>query len=444
MINATCPIERIPLELLCKVFEECIDSYQEMSPNKAPLIFLSVCKLWRAAALAHSRLWTEFSITLSPCGPVPPLSTLLLWSSSIRTSNVNICVRVEKVSPHPDHALSGARSRLQLLNSQVSCDLWKNAALTLPASSDFLQGLFDDCHPTRLESLRLDLRGWDTAGIQHLATFFQSVPSLRDLECSDTDHHGVSKSPTAPFLLESNIPWHSLTRISLNVYTSLESTHLILSQCKDLEILDLFRFAVGGHTHESMSHYEAISLPHLRSLTIRQRTLDDGLAALFDLLVCPKLIRLDVGTTDISVPWPNNNFISFLERSSSRLQTLRLEYIGISEQALIQVLQHNTTSLMELEIREIRGSVCVSDELLSKFCLVLDGQGSGHVLCPRLSSITLARCVQCSNGALAGMLRLRNEEFNHCQLGHVDITFPYNGRHNPEDIYYLAEHYAQE
>ncbi len=140
MIDALCPIRRIPLELLCKVFEECIDAYQEMSPDKAPLLFLRVCKLWRAAALAHSRLWTEFSVTLSPCGPAPPLSTLLLWSSSIGISNVNVCIRVEEINLFSDHALHSARSRLELLSNRVPCDRWRNAVLVLPASSVFLQG----------------------------------------------------------------------------------------------------------------------------------------------------------------------------------------------------------------------------------------------------------------------------------------------------------------
>lgn len=420
--------------MLCEIFGWCVGPCQPISVDEAPLLFLNVCRRWREVGLAHSRLWTDFSITISQYKPIPSLSILRLWSRCINSNDVNVCIRVEGDGPYEYHALRRARPLLQYLDDKIPCSSWNKAVLILPGSEGFLQGLLKNTYPIQLTSLRLELRGWDTAGIKHLATLLRGMPRLRDLEWSDEDHWGISETSSASFLLQSNIEWRSLTSLVLNTYTSLNMTYHILSQCKDLRTLRLSRLALGDITRDLMPESKYISLPHLQSLTIRQHCLDGALAKLFDLLICPDLAQIDVGTKNIETHWPNDSFVSLLKRSSCNLRTLRLEYMSISEPELTMCLRHNSSSLESLEVREMRGCICVSDKVLSM--LTVQKDTGGDVLCPRLTSIRLARCIGCSNGFLASMLRSRDES---APFRVVDVHFPYNGPLNSEDVLYLRE-----
>ncbi|KAH8107339.1 hypothetical protein DFH11DRAFT_1549679 [Phellopilus nigrolimitatus] len=62
----TCHINRLAPELLCMIFSACIERhaghYAAASPTKAPLVFLRVCKRWRALALRAPELWSSLAL----------------------------------------------------------------------------------------------------------------------------------------------------------------------------------------------------------------------------------------------------------------------------------------------------------------------------------------------------------------------------------------------
>ncbi|KXN87357.1 hypothetical protein AN958_08909 [Leucoagaricus sp. SymC.cos] len=245
MANNLSPIEHMPPELLCEIFRWCVEPYQDVSTSEAPLVLLGVCKRWRAVVLTHSRLWTNFSINITELGPTPPVSALQQELHCAESSGLSVSVKVEGDDPYSYHALYHARPILEYFDHSQSVQRWKNAVLAVPSAESFLKGLFKSCHPILLESLHVDLNGWDTEGTGQLSTFLSVVPRLQDLSWTDGDYWGVSTIPTASFLLGTNIPWHNLTRLVLNIFISLNTTYHMLPQCADLRTLKPTRFAHG-------------------------------------------------------------------------------------------------------------------------------------------------------------------------------------------------------
>ncbi|KAF5351632.1 hypothetical protein D9756_007502 [Leucocoprinus leucothites] len=447
----TCSIDRVPPEVLCEIFGWCIESYQAISPDNAPLLLLGVCKHWREVALAHSHLWTNFSIAVSESELLPSMPLIQQWLQSAGLNDLFISIKVDGGDPFSYHALYCARPVLEYLDYSQSISRWKKAVLILPAAESYLNGLFTHSLPLRLESLYVDLNGWDIEGIKHFSTFLSTIPRLRELEWTDGDHWGISPTPTASYLLGTNIPWGNLTRLVLNIYTSLSTTYQILSQCFKLETLELVRFAHGGITRELLADFKPISLHCLQSMVLRQQCLDKGLGSFLDLLIVPGLKSIQINARTGVDEWPNGQFLSFLKRSAAKLECLCLEYVGISETELLQCLERNSSTLTTLEVRSMRGEVCISDMALARLTApARSGKETeeseskeNEALCPRLRKVVVSRCIACSNGALARMLRSRGLGSRpDCEIGcarmeMVEVRFAMRGQQNPEDVLFL-------
>lgn len=188
------------------------------------------------------------------------------------------------------------------------------------------------------------------------------------------------------------------------------------------------------------SSISPLSLPHLKSLTIFQFELDEGLGALFDLLHCPGLLHFSVTCGFLrSTKWPQSQFSALLARSSCLLETLFLEFTGLTADELFQCLVHNSSSLLSLEVRDARGDICVTDEMLD---LLTDQRlpiSHEALLCSKLETLILHRVVACSNGALANMLQARREApaTTCAKLREVDVQFSKKDLDNDVDRTYL-------
>ncbi|KAJ3569594.1 hypothetical protein NP233_g4947 [Leucocoprinus birnbaumii] len=445
-------MDRLPPEVLCEVFGWCVEPYQTVLPKEAPLVLLSVCKHWREVALAHSHLWTGFSIQISDAKPIPETSLIQRWTQAAGINDMTVSIKVEGSDPFSYSALHSARPILEYLDRSQSVTQWKVATLALPAAESFLKGLFRHSHPLRLESLHVAFNGWDIEGIKHLSNFFSRAPKLKQLEWSDGDFYGIGVTSTASFLLTTNIPWGNLTRLVLNVHTSLTTTYQILSQCDSLQTLELSRFADNKLSPEERPELKPFRLPCLQSMTLRQRVLDKGLRSLFDRLSVPNLQHIHIDAKIDVERWSNEAFISLLKRSDVSLMSICLEYVAISESELLQLLELSPT-LTTLEVRSQRGEICISDVVLAKLTVparggkVLEGftKERDVILCPVLKKMVLSRCIDCSNGALARMLKTRGwGEKSGCEPGCarmeiVDVRFPMRGQQNPVDVSSLED-----
>ncbi|KAK7048860.1 hypothetical protein R3P38DRAFT_1880141 [Favolaschia claudopus] len=62
------PMARLPLEIQSHIFlEVCVDQ-PDNAPNSPPILFLSVCRLWREIALSTPKLWAKIQIDSPPPG----------------------------------------------------------------------------------------------------------------------------------------------------------------------------------------------------------------------------------------------------------------------------------------------------------------------------------------------------------------------------------------
>ncbi|KAK7022365.1 F-box domain-containing protein [Favolaschia claudopus] len=66
------PMARLPLEIQSHIFllvdEDSEDCLPKPAPGSPPMLFLSVCRLWRYIALSASKLWTQIQMEYLPRG----------------------------------------------------------------------------------------------------------------------------------------------------------------------------------------------------------------------------------------------------------------------------------------------------------------------------------------------------------------------------------------
>lgn len=87
------PIQKMPLEVLGKIFLFCLPHDHRLSRTAAPLVFCYVSTLWRALALSMSRLWTNiaFWTPLSHTGRICyPVRYISWWLSLSRSQLLDI------------------------------------------------------------------------------------------------------------------------------------------------------------------------------------------------------------------------------------------------------------------------------------------------------------------------------------------------------------------
>ncbi|KAJ7223920.1 hypothetical protein C8J57DRAFT_1731383 [Mycena rebaudengoi] len=65
------PVLTLPAEITSAIFVECLDFSEENTildahPNRAPLVLMHVCRMWRSIAISTRRLWAALRLTVNP------------------------------------------------------------------------------------------------------------------------------------------------------------------------------------------------------------------------------------------------------------------------------------------------------------------------------------------------------------------------------------------
>ncbi|KAK7022392.1 F-box domain-containing protein [Favolaschia claudopus] len=83
------PMARLPLEIQSHIFlEVCVDE-PDNAPNSPPILFLSICRLWREIALSTPKLWAKIQIDSTPRGS-SYLELCKLWLERARSLPLNL------------------------------------------------------------------------------------------------------------------------------------------------------------------------------------------------------------------------------------------------------------------------------------------------------------------------------------------------------------------
>ena len=207
------PIERVPVELLCKFFTIALSS---SSPSRIPshlapyhknLVLLkitAVCRHWRFTASECATLWTNIAFSTSSPSAIK-CATLFLTRSKGALLSVHIFDSGNRRHPSSEHLLKNVASQSHRISvcqlSSPSPEFWKNWSLPAPN----LRKLTTHGHGTRIlpafcgETPRLEvitalyhtpwplgkyafLRWAELRNHNHMATFRSLLDALRGCE----------------------------------------------------------------------------------------------------------------------------------------------------------------------------------------------------------------------------------------------------------------------
>ncbi|KAF8189692.1 hypothetical protein BJ912DRAFT_361273 [Pholiota molesta] len=384
--HAAPPFEALPVELVIEIFSYCLPELPRFDIDDAPLLLSRVCKSWKHLVLHTPKLWSAFEIEITGSGKDSTatydkhvMDTMDRWLK--RSKSYPLSIRLVHI---PVGRVPNQRSSQLVAALIPQARRWRDVQLILPAS---------DVKDLQ-KSLPIDL------------------PQLQSLAIR---LNGTWSSDSALDVSALNIPWHQLTMLDLQ----LEHNNLLtLDKC--LEILsqteNLRHFTVNVNCIMADEHIivDSISLPTLETLDLvlhgggidappATHHPESHLTTFLSFLSLPKLTNLRLKWLAKQAPaWSptHSNFITFLRRVASTLESLSIRYIPLSEQQLMQCM----TELPCLRQLDLRFSFSALDEdpitdtffrectPRSRFSTSADGRTSSpqtQPMLPLLQSLTL-------------------------------------------------------
>ena len=447
-------IAAFPTELLCEIFAAALPTTYDdakISAHTSPLLVSQVSHEWRHTAISDPRLWSTFGVNITSATHPEHKSLVELFLRRSGSQPLSLSVTTDRfASKRPCDELQLTRS--VLLSLYKESVRWKRLSIVLPSCNGHFIELCNHKAPN-LTELSLKLGSWSEKEAEPINILLSNAPALSQFTWNNRVSWGSWDVPFDGGLDQLHAPWPTLTTVVLDAWVSLKTTLDILRQCHSITSINLRHFANSPEIHEATTsdtdQYSApLRLKHLQSLSVYQLTLDTGLGALLDRLDCPSLNQFSFACGFITqVKWPQPSFHAFIERSECQLQTLSLEFTGIQEAALIQVLKQSTKSLTTLDVFDARGDICVGDDLLAMIKCRKTEFGKCATLCPKLRALKLSHVIDCTDGALADVLYSRtfNSIAQHgCSvcvpLLESEITFSKKFfQSNASDLRYLAE-----
>jgi hypothetical protein len=268
---------------------------------------------------------------------------------------------------------------------------WQDVKFTL-AQAEHTQFAAAKGHLPMLE--RLHLEAYDDLSVP--MDTFEVAPRLNILE--------IDMDPTQCLL-----PWQQLRRLYAR-FTLIESLHA-LQQCTNIVHCTMECSDDSTHPHDASAPWFHTQLQTLCLV------LDDQniLCCIFGSLTSPALLDLEISlSTD---PYdrrishlPGNHLLSFLDRSSCKLQRLCLHEIVLASDELIMCL-HGLFCLVELEVEELSGPEIipmVTAQTLKRMTRGVSGCCIfGSLLVPRLERLTLSARLDFDDQVILDMVQSR-------------------------------------
>ncbi|SJL04196.1 uncharacterized protein ARMOST_07556 [Armillaria ostoyae] len=302
-----CPIRRLPLELLQKVFRLMVKDYFWLGDIRAsPWSISHVCTKWQSVVLSNGRMWAEFSIiNASYAIPSHHLVSLVLERANRLPLTFSLTTSKFNKGLSETDASNARQVMMKLAEESIS---WRFVSLSL----DFiclLDNPFAMLH-NRLSSLEaLSVSAGSGPGdISLLGRLFTDCLQLRHVALEDPE-------------VELDIPWNQLT-----IFTSFHSDSSYILQTialsKNLRTLELpyINHAPINIHASGMDPLDVIELPFLESLLL-------GGAALLSHLSLPALTVLRLRNRGEDRLVDSLNIAPFLDRSQCLLYTLGISHL---------------------------------------------------------------------------------------------------------------------
>ena len=420
------PLERIPLELVQKIFLHCLpgDEYTRPDHRSAPLLVTQVCSSWRHVALATPRLWNSLWIQLSRNNVDRRLNTMATWLRRSASCPLSLHAQVQSTG------LDIVNLFFMLLDAYKQS--WKDLRLVLPLSwAEIAMQMFSQPTPL-LEVFRMRVaKSQDNLLPTSQTPFFltdELAPRLRCISWGITGPHSVRFLPQLTRLEE----------LDVDSDLSVSECLAILQQCPRLVSCEFWKIKSVSNILD-IHIYTPIRLPRLRSMALHSTL---GADMLLEYLELPALTRLKIAFIGDAVvsTWSQRRFDGFFARSNCPLQSLILQDVLPSEEALIHCLECVSASLVELVLLDTRSLFVMRDKVLTLLMARQGHDASVTCLCPRLEVLRFGRSLLSADGLLADMVESRWERSS--PWGPVTRLRSINPRisvvDHPEDVRRLA------
>ncbi|RDB17703.1 hypothetical protein Hypma_001015 [Hypsizygus marmoreus] len=364
-----CHIDKLPPELLQKIFVHCMDPPDTFSAPYDPhptLVLTRVCRLWFSIATAQSILWSSLLIPANI-----NIELLARWLYRSRSQPLSF-----RLHPFPGwnnveagKLLFAHRHRWCSVSIDLVSDLGRKWLKTVARQS-----------PDSLQAIQLQST-WPQ-DMNNLALALSSCPKLYWLSVTSSQ-------------LSARVPdmsWTKLRGLNLDCYVTVDALLRLLSNCPCIEIVDLsfLGWAAGPCV--------SVFLPFLSSLTVKG-DVDPGI--LFDNLTLPALLSLVLHTDSFS---DRDAMERFGDRSFCHLETLVLagQYLAKAEVMAYVRLQCMQT------LQELTLSSGISDGLIQLLTWRLDPDTLTYRgILPRLEVLRLLRCRSTADGSISSMISSR-------------------------------------
>ncbi|KAJ2930322.1 hypothetical protein H1R20_g6772, partial [Candolleomyces eurysporus] len=388
------PIRQVPSDILLSIFEyTCLKGLTPIvtrlveKPNRAPKesspdVLSHVCQQWRRLSLEHPILWSEISILPPPC----PLSQanrnnlaaleefyeeLAYYKRQLEKLNRRILVYIFRSDRCPltvtfrsaDPPYEPDLGDVPCANDAIVDMLcavstrWKRLALSLWISKKAspLIRLFQ--LPTHdiplLEQLNLDVNvGVGT--FSPTATELQAVSSTELLQAPRLRSLTLHRFPKCPRYTTA-VNWSTLKYLDIGdrstrglhipPFPIQHSLNLLIAfphlVCCSIMFMRVHESQMANISNPALPFAHPISLPHLKSLTLRGSGLPPGLPSSLELPSLQTLSLLAEGDAT------GNELVDWTRKFGSQLKEFTFDYSCLTKSALLQILESlpNITTL---------------------------------------------------------------------------------------------------
>ncbi|KAG1751791.1 hypothetical protein EDB19DRAFT_1201090 [Suillus lakei] len=395
------PVRRMPIEIMAKVFDHCVqdEEIQEPDPLRAPLLLCQVCSAWRDLMLSLPCLWRTLKVGFPSATQnwenvmQSRIMSMHLWISRANALPISLTLEHPSSSPITWGALISLDKEILTLGSCIEELCLRFSPLALSSLLTFTQSPLP--HLRRLE---LHNSNPLPSNDNPPPLFLHDAPSLRSLSIA------WGSIDTSQFC----VPWSQLTQLSLQYdaspyWNSVHNDYLIvLRQCPNLRCCSI---GIGLTLLDiDKDTVIPVTLPNLESMKVRLFCQTLYTRQFFDALHAPKLHTFEFQNVSLAM----GSFASqteplpFISRSAETLENLSFDTINISDVNMLSCL----SQLHRLKnLRFLPGPLQLNHSLVDS--LVLSEAPQGSSICPRLESLSLKCSKRISTDRVAELVESR-------------------------------------
>ncbi|KAE9384623.1 hypothetical protein BT96DRAFT_1007876 [Gymnopus androsaceus JB14] len=304
-----------------------------------------VCSRWRDLTKAYPILWSRLRIIIPDISPNHPrfrlLSHYLVFSQqSLLTIQLEGGVQGDLQSHHLGVCAD--------INAQADC--WHVLSIWEPKVYIALKlNSMERQHFPVLETLVFpNLIFDDPAGLNP----FQNAPNLHELSLASLSLANLGE--------RSRFPFNQLTTFSINRHPAEMGNLLKISdKMRKLHIREVLPGDSAYYEHCT----PPVAAPALKTLSLSLSFFpnQNSLAEVaFASLTCPSLSSLFIeARNEYNWPWPRQDILGFVSRSSFLLATLSIQFIPLSDLDLIDLLQ-SLPSLLHFIINDFKPPLSIA------------------------------------------------------------------------------------